>query len=158
MQEHLEQSRGMVDRMADLIGGFSGSMTFVMLHMVWFAVWFLLNTGVIPGVKKFDPYPFMMLGTIVSVEAVILSTFVLMKQNRMQRQSDTRDHLNLQIDLLAEKEVTKSLGLLRAICVKLEINEAEIDAELDEMVASTPVEALVGDVQKKLMEKERKES
>lgn len=154
MQEHLEQSRGTVDRIADLIGGFSGSMTFVLLHMAWFAIWFLLNTGVIPGIKEFDPYPFMMLGTIVSVEAVILSTFVLMKQNRMQRQSDTRDHLNLQIDLLAEKEVTKSLGLLRAICAKLEISDAEIDTELDEMVASTPVDSLVGDVQKKLMEKE----
>ncbi len=122
--------------------------------MLWFVVWFLWNTGVIPGVKNFDPYPFILLAMIVSVEGVLLSTFVLMKQNRMQRKSDARDHVNLQIDLLAEKEVTKSLYLLRAICRKLEITEAEMDSELEEMMTNTSVDMLAGDVQSKLMERE----
>ena len=118
MQEHLEENRGPIDRVADVIANFSGSMGFVLVHVIWFVAWFLWNTGVIPRVKRFDPYPFILLAMIVSVEGVLLSTFVLMKQNRMQRKSDARDHVNLQIDLLAEKEVTKSLRLLRAICPK----------------------------------------
>ena len=152
MQQHLEEKRGVVERIADVIANFSGSMGFVLVHVAWFVVWFLWNTGVIPGVKRFDPYPFILLAMIVSVEGVLLSTFVLMKQNRMQRKSDARDHVNLQIDLLAEKEVTKSLRLLRAICKKLEISEAEMDPELEEMMNATSVDTLAGDVQSKLME------
>jgi uncharacterized membrane protein len=153
MQEHLEEHRGLMDRVADVIANFSGSMAFVLLHVAWFVTWFTWNTGAIPGVKKFDPYPFILLAMIVSVEGVLLSTFVLMKQNRMQRKSDARDHVNLQIDLLAEKEVTKSLRLLRAICQKLEISEADTDAELAEMMTTTSVDTLAGDVQQKLMQR-----
>ena len=85
-----------------------------------------------PGSRhpKVRSYPFILLAMIVSLEAVILSTFVLMKQNWMQRKTDQRDHLNLQIDLLAEKELTKVLQVLMLICTKLEIEEPEADKEL----------------------------
>ncbi|MDQ2835084.1 MAG: DUF1003 domain-containing protein [Acidobacteriota bacterium] len=157
MQANLEENRGLLDKLADVIASFSGSITFVLLHVAWFVLWFLWNTGVFPGVKRFDPYPFILLAMIVSVEGVLLSTFVLMKQNRMQRRSDARDHVNLQIDLLAEKEVTKALRLLQAVCRKLEISDAEADPELDEMMAVTSVDTLAGDVRAKLLE-EKKES
>jgi uncharacterized membrane protein len=156
IQVELEEKRDLLDRLADVIATFSGTMTFVLLHVAWFIGWFLWNTGEIPGVKRFDPYPFILLAMIVSVEGVLLSTFVLMKQNRMQRKSDARDHVNLQIDLLAEEEVTKALRLLRAICRKLEIREAEMDSELEEMMTSTSVDTLAEDVQKKLLETEEK--
>jgi len=146
MESTLEHRRTLVDRIADLIGDFSGSMTFVFLHLVWFLAWFLINTGVIPGIPRFDPYPFILLAMIVSVEGVLLSTFVLMKQNRMQKRIDVRDHLNLQIDLLAEKGITKSLQLLRAICKHLEIKEAQTDAELGEMVDNTSVDMIAARV------------
>ena len=84
---------------------------------------------------------------IVSVEGVLLSTFVLMKQNRMQQKSDARDQLNLQIDLLSEKEITKALQLLREISRKLEISETGLDAELNEMVDNTSVETLAKRIQ-----------
>ncbi|WP_263385663.1 DUF1003 domain-containing protein [Granulicella arctica] len=138
----------MVDRIADLIGGFSGSMTFVFLHMCWFLAWFLINTGVIPAVKQFDPYPFILLAMIVSVEGVLLSTFVLMKQNRMQKRIDLRDQLDLQINLLSEKEITKALQLLLAIANKLEvIPSPEDDQELQEMSSTTSVDLLAERVQ-----------
>ncbi len=143
-----EQGRGLVDRMADGIGDFSGSMTFVLVHAIWFLVWFLINTGVLPFLPRFDPYPFILLAMIVSVEGVLLSTFVLMKQNRMQQRSDSRDHVNLQIDLLAEKEVTKALQLLRIICRKLEISEVEGDTELVEMATTTSLDTLAAEMQK----------
>ena len=147
MERDFEEHRGFVDRVADLIGGFSGSMSFVLLHVMWFSLWFLINTGVISWVPKFDPYPFILLAMIVSVEGVLLSTFVLMKQNRMQQRSDTRDHVNLQIDLLAEKEITKSLQMLQAICQRLEIADSEFGAELKEMATTTSVDLLAETVQ-----------
>ena len=150
LEQGFEQSRDTIDRIADVIGDFSGSMAFVALHVVWFTLWFLINTGLIPHIPRFDPYPFILLAMIVSVEGVLLSTFVLMKQNRMQQRSDTRDHLNLQIDLLAEKEVTKSLQLLRAICRRLEISETELDPELDEMTHITSVDLVAERIQSDL--------
>ncbi len=151
MQTALEDRRTLIDRIADLIGGFSGSMTFVFLHVSWFIAWFLVNTGVIPGIKRFDPYPFILLAMIVSVEGVLLSTFVLMKQNRMQSRIDVRDQLDLQINLLSEKEITKALQLLRAVADKLEIKPTpELDAELREMADTTSVDLLAEQVQKDL--------
>ena len=86
---------------------------------------------------------------IVSVEGVLLSTFVLMKQNRMQKKSDTRDHLNLQIDLLSEEEVTKSLQLLRAIARHLNVPEdsRRRQVALDEMTTTTSVDLLARQIQ-----------
>ena len=127
-------------------------MAFVALHVVWFLAWFLINTGFIPGVPRFDPYPFILLAMVVSVEGVLLSTFVLMKQNRMQKRIDLRDQLNLQIDLLAEKEVTKSLQLLYAICKHLEIEDVTADAELEELANSTSVDMLASRVRSDLSE------
>ncbi len=151
METSLENRRTLVDRIADLIGGFSGSMTFVFIHVAWFVAWFLINTGVMPVVKRFDPYPFMMLAMVVSVEGVLLSTFVLMKQNRMQKRIDLRDQLDLQINLLSEKEVTKTLQLLRAIAEKLEvIPSPEEDVELREMSSTTSVDMVAEKIQSDL--------
>ena len=139
----LQERRTLVDRVADLIGGFSGSMRFVFLHLFWFVTWFVIITGLIPGVKRFDPYPFILLAMIVSVEGVLLSTFVLMKQNRMQQGIDIRDQLDLQINLLSEKEITKALQLLRAIADKMEVlPNPEEDRELKEMASTTSVDML----------------
>ena len=147
MQTSLEEHRTLVDRIADTIGGFSGSMTFVFLHVAWFTTWFVVNTLPL-GIKHFDPYPFILL---VSVEGVLLSTFVLMKQNRMQQRIDVRDQLDLQINLLSEKEVTKTLQLLQAICRKMEIEPpVDDDGELAEMASTTSVDMLTERIQKDL--------
>ena len=142
MDEQFDRTRSVVDRIADAIGTFSGSMAFVGLHVVWFTLWFLINTGVLKFLPKFDPFPFILLAMIVSVEGVLLSTFVLMKQNRMQQRSDARHQLDLQINLLAEKEVTKALQLLRRMARKMEIAEVEQDSDLEEMAAVTSVDSL----------------
>ena len=147
MENSLEERRTVVDRIADAIGSFSGSMAFVFLHLFWFVTWFLVNTLPL-GIRHFDPYPFILLAMMVSVEGVLLSTFVLMKQNRMQARIDIRDQLDLQINLLSEKEITKTLQLLRAICQKLEIQpSAEDDKELSEMASTTSVDTLAARIQ-----------
>ena len=88
----------------------------MVVHLVLVIAWLLVNGGKILSTRPFDPYPFSLLGAIVAVEAVILSSFILMRQNRMMRRGERRDHLNLQVDLLAEKEITKVLQMVRAIC------------------------------------------
>ncbi len=140
-QQHEEETTG-VERVASAIGTFAGSKLSILLHFAWFALWFLINTRSIPGVRPFDPFPFSLLSACVSCEAVLLTVFVLFKQNTMQRRADHLDQLNLQIDLLTEKEVTKALQLLRALCVKLEVSEPVHDVELSEMSQVTSVGTL----------------
>src|SRR5665811_1421328 len=84
-EEEALERRSSSERLADAVGGFAGSLFFVVLHLVLVIAWLLVNSGKIPGARPFDPYPFSLLGVIVAVEAVILSSFILMRQNRMMR-------------------------------------------------------------------------
>ena len=138
LEERALKERTFSDRMSDSIANFVGSIPFVVIHVVWFGAWVLLNAG--PW--KFDPYPFALLCMLVSLEGVLLSTFVLIKQNRMSQRSDHRSHLDLQINLLAEKEITKVLQLQRLICDRLGIEEARNDAEVAELSNITAVDNL----------------
>jgi uncharacterized membrane protein len=154
LNRSFEEGKTLVDRIASRIAAFSGSLWFVGVHLVWFIAWFAINTGHLPGIKPFDPYPFILLSMMVSVEAVLLSTFVLMKQNLMQRRTDHRDEMNLQIDLLSEKELTKALQILRAICQRLEIDDAALDAEFDDMSRNTSLDQLAATIRKELSPKD----
>ncbi len=150
LEEEASEKRTMSDRMSDLIANFVGSMPFVLLHLVWFAVWVFINTGVIGTTAKFDPYPFALLCMLVSLEGVLLSTFVLIKQNRMSQRADQRAHLDLQVNLLSEKEITKLLQMQRLICVKLEIEETRDDAELAELSSVTAVGNIAHELREKM--------
>jgi len=125
--------RSFQERLADGITGFSGRLGFVYLHALWFGAWLLLNTGWF-GIRPFDPYPYGLLTMIVSLEAIFLSTFVLISQNRLSEESDRRADLDLHIGLLTEAELTRVLKMLRAIQDKLGIvcqDETELaDLEL----------------------------
>ncbi|HYG36528.1 MAG TPA: DUF1003 domain-containing protein, partial [Clostridia bacterium] len=100
------------DRLADKITKFTGSMTFVFIHLLMFGSWIIVNLGWIPGVPRFDP-SFVVLAMVASVEAIFLSTFVLISQNRMAALADRRADLDLQVSLLSEHEVTKLITLVR---------------------------------------------
>lgn len=120
--------RTMEERLADAITDFSGRMYFVYFHIVWFAVWILINLGYL-GIKPFDPYPFGLLTMVVSLEAIFLATFVLISQNRLSAEADRRADLDLQIGLLTEYELTRVLNMLDAIQDKLGIDN-DTDQEL----------------------------
>ena len=98
-------------RLADRITGFTGSMTFVALHLLVYGLWVLANIGWLPGVPRFDP-TFVILASEASVEAIFLSTFVLISQNRMAAAEHDRAELDLQINLLAEHEITRLIDLV----------------------------------------------
>src|SRR4051812_36361354 len=142
LEEEALRERKIADRISDAIANFVGSIPFVAIHVAWFGIWVGLNAGL----WKFDPYPFQLLCMLVSLEGVLLSTFVLIKQNRMSQRADHRSHLDLQINLLAEKEATKMLQLQRLICKRLGIDEAEMDSEVVELSNVTAVDNLAHDL------------
>jgi uncharacterized membrane protein len=113
LEEAARANRSGSDRIAGAIAKFCGSMSFVWAHVILFAAWLILN--IIPGVEHFDPFPFTFLTLIVSLEAIFLSTFILISQNLEMRLSERRNHLDLQINLLTEQENTKMLTILERI-------------------------------------------
>jgi uncharacterized membrane protein len=141
-EEEALERRSASERLADTVGGFAGSLLFVVFHLVLLMAWLLVNTGKIHGVRSFDPYPFQLLGVIVAVEAVILSSFILMRQNRMMRRGERRAHLNLQVDLLAEKEITKVLQMVRTICGQMGLQNIMADQEIRELSQTTSIESI----------------
>jgi uncharacterized membrane protein len=142
--------RSRSERLADGVGVFAGSLPFVLLHLVLLIAWLLVNSGKISGARPFDPYPFSLLGVIVAVEAVILSSFILMRQNRMMRRGERRDHLNLQVDLLAEKEITTLLQMVRAICGKMGLQNITADNDIRELSQNTSIESLTQSLEDRL--------
>ncbi|MBA3915158.1 MAG: DUF1003 domain-containing protein [Acidobacteriales bacterium] len=140
-EEALERRSG-PERLADRVAGFTGSLSFVLLHLLLVLAWLAVNTATLPLVRPFDPYPFSLLGVIVALEAVVLSSFILMRQNRMMRRGDRRDHLNLQVDMLTEKEVTKLLQMVRAICGHMGLQNIAGDSEIRELSQDTSIESL----------------
>ncbi|MDP9159080.1 MAG: DUF1003 domain-containing protein [Acidobacteriota bacterium] len=141
-EEEALERRSRSERLADSLGVFAGSVSFVVLHLALLTAWLLFNSGKIPGARPFDPYPFSLLGVIVAVEAVILTSFILMRQNRMMRRGERRDHLNLQVDLLAEKEITTLLQMVRAICAHLRLGNITSDKDISELSQNISVESL----------------
>ena len=140
------RARGLQDRLADTVTAFAGHMTFVYVHVIWFAAWIALNTGRF-GVRPFDPFPYGLLTMIVSLEAIFLATLVLISQNRLSAESERRADLNLQIGLLAEHELTRALHMLDAIQDKLGIpNDA--DDELADLEMETRPEDVLAEIER----------
>ncbi len=108
------------DQLAGKIACFAGQMSFVWLHLAIYGGWILANLGLVPGMRPFDP-TFVALAMIASVEALFLSTFILITQNRMQAQADRRADLNLQISLLAEHEITRLVAMVTEIGERMNI-------------------------------------
>lgn len=127
LRQKAADERALQDRIADAFTSFSGRMAFVYVHIAWFGAWILLNTGRL-GVRPFDPFPYGLLTMIVSLEAIFLSTFVLISQNRLSEENEHRADLDLHIGLLTEHELTRVLQMLDAIQDKIGIdNHAESD-------------------------------
>ncbi|MEH2338509.1 DUF1003 domain-containing protein [Nostoc sp.] len=138
--------RNLQDRIADVITSFSGHIVFVYVHLVWFGAWIILNTGKL-GVHPFDPFPYGLLTMVVSLEAIFLSTFVLISQNQLSQESEYRANLNLQIALLTEHEVTRVLQMLDAIQDKMGIENDE-DSELADLEMETKPEDVLVEIER----------
>lgn len=135
------------ERLAEAITSFAGSMPFVYLHLVVYATWIILNLGVIPGLPKFDP-SFVILAMEASVEAIFLSTFVLISQNRTAAASDKRADLDLHINLLTEHELTKLSHVVLAIAARLDVQIGET-TDVQEIKKDVAPEAVLDELDAK---------
>lgn len=140
-----ERNKTTEERIADSITRFTGSMPFVYLHLLLFGTWIVWNLGWL-GLKPFDP-SFVVLAMFASVEAIFLSTFVLISQNRMNLQADKRAELDLQVSLLAEHEITRLVTLVAAIAQKMHIEEAH-DEEIQELAKDVQPEKVMDTIEK----------
>ncbi len=141
-----KQNRSVGEKISEAIAAFCGSMVFVYVHIVWFGGWIVINS-IIPGLQ-FDPFPYTFLTLVVSLEAIFLSTFILISQNHETKLTERRNHLDLQINMLAEQENTKILEILGLIAEKvgiatddpaIEFLKEEIDPEtlVEQIMAAT---------------------
>lgn len=146
LEANFEERRSRTDRVVSAVADWTGSLSFLLLHLTWFALWIVINGTSLLPMKKFDPFPFVLLSVAVSCEAVLLSTMVLMKQNWMAKRDQRRAQLELQINLLAEQEITKLIHLQRLVCRKLGIPEADEDPEVEDFSQETAVEDLAHEI------------
>jgi len=136
--------RSRADRAAELVARFCGSIRFVWAHAVIFTLW--IGWNVMPGLPHFDPYPFTFLTLVVSLEAIFLSSFILISQNYEMRLTERRSQLDLQINLLAEQENTKMLQLLDRMARKMGVSE-EDDPEVRVLEQATRPERLARQIE-----------
>jgi uncharacterized membrane protein len=144
LEEAAMARRNGADRVAAAIARFCGSMTFVWIHVVIFSAWVGYNT--LPWFHPFDPYPFTFLTLVVSLEAIFLSTFILISQNYDMRVAERRNQLDLQINLLAEQENTKTLQILERIAKKVGAHVGD-DPQVRALEEATRPEALVEQIE-----------
>lgn len=140
LEKAAREARTPADRIAEAIAGFCGTMTFIWLHVIWFSAWIFIN--LIPGIPHIDPFPFTFLTLVVSLEAIFLSTFILISQNHETRISERRSHLDLQLNMLSEQENTTMLAMLKAIAVKVGADLSQ-DPHLQALSQKTQPEKLV---------------
>ena len=146
MEEEGDAERTATERISERIGHFAGTLWFVVVQVVFAAAWI----GVNARGDGFDPYPFPLLGALLAFEAVTLTAFVLIRQNRMSLRADRRNHLDLQINLLAEQEATKIIQMLERMSKQLGIEEAVTDKESRDLSGDTSIETIARDLKQGL--------
>src|ERR1700722_333769 len=151
-QDALER-RTAAERISDAIARFIGSVAFLLLQILLVLAWSAINLRLIPRVEPFDPFPFGILALVISSESVVLTIFVLISQNRMSRQAEKPSHLDLQVGMLAEQELTAMLQMQHKICQRLGIDVESAKHEQKGFSDATDVGKLASDLEDRLPER-----
>jgi len=141
IEHSARDARSRIDHFASTITRVAGTAQSIVFHLIWFILWLLINLHAIPGIQPFDPFPFNLLTTCVSLEAIFLTLFVLISQNRLSQEADKRAQLDLQVNLLAEKETTMILRMLQDISERLGVTGSSTK-ELRDLIRETNVDEL----------------
>ncbi|HXL22871.1 MAG TPA: DUF1003 domain-containing protein [Candidatus Dormibacteraeota bacterium] len=152
LEEEALGRRTRTERDSDAIVKFIGSPKFLLLHVILVLAWSLANLNLIPHLKAFDPFPFGILALFVSSESVFLTIFVLISQNRMARQAERRSHLDLQVGMLTEQELTMMLQLLQKLCQHSGVDIASTKLQVQGFSETTDVQKLASELEDKLPE------
>ncbi len=150
LRREAQLHKSLQEKFADSVTNLAGSMPFFYMHIGWFGAWVVLNTAILK--KPFDPYPFNFLTMVVSLEAIFLATLVMISQNRMQVMADERADLDLQINLIAEYEITRILCLVDAMAEAMGI-EAAFDHDLDELKTPTAPDVVLKELRDRAKER-----
>jgi len=150
-QEFLAR-RSSAERLGDLTAAVVGNLGFVAAHIILFLFWILLNTLHVLQIPHFDPVPFSLLGTLVAMEAILLVSLILMRQSRLARRADEREHLMLQILLLTEKEVTALVSMSQQIASKVGLTEIKNSEEIAQLGQKTSIDEVAQTIQRSLSE------
>ena len=138
LQEKAQRARTVAQRLGDWITVCAARESSVAFHLAWFLVWVVVNSSK-TFIRPFDPFPFTLLTTIVSLEAIFLTLFVLASENRLTQEADRRGQLDLQVNLLAEQEMTLVLRMLQEICQHLDLRETITSQKFRELAKRTDV-------------------
>lgn len=144
-----KKKKGWFDRLADELTNFFGTVSFLFLNILFFLSWILINLGFVPGVSVFDPYPFNLITTAVSLEAIVLSIIVLMSQKRASHLADIREQIDFEVNVQAEKEITKILNMLDVIQHELGVDHVD-DPELVKMKRDLNIKRIEERIRKRI--------
>lgn len=144
--------RSGLEELEDRIVAVFGTIEFLIINMTFFAMWVILNSGLIPDIKPFDPFPYFFFVMLVSLEAIVLAIFVLITQNRQERVNSLREETSLQVGLIAEQETTKILKILAVMLKKMGV-DARQDPELQEMLQTLNPEEIEQELEEQLKNK-----
>jgi uncharacterized membrane protein len=144
--------RTSTERVSDVITKLVGNVGFLIAQLLLITGWSLINLHAIPGLQAFDPFPFGVLAIVVSSESVFLTIFVLISQSRMARQSERRSHLDLQVGMLSEQELTTMLRMLQKLCQHMGVNVDSSKQEVQSFSKTTDVHKLASELEDKLPE------
>ena len=160
LQEHIEliakheqdflTRRTASEKLGDRMAAFIGSLTYVAVHVIIFALWIIFNTLPILGSRPVDPFPFPLMDTCLAFEAILVASFILMRQSRMSRRAEERDQLMLQILLLTEREITAVLGMERQIAERMGLHKIAEDEEITQLSQATSIDEVAHTIKESL--------
>ena len=142
--------RTLAERLGDSIARFAGNLSFVCIHLFIFAVWIIVNTLSVVRIRHFDPEPYSLLATLVALEAILLASIILMRQSRMSRRAEERDHLMLQLLLLTEKELTAVLGMERQVADRVGLQKIANEREIEQLSQRTSIDEVAQTIKERL--------
>jgi len=146
LERRLLEERKHINRLSELATRIAGSPLFILLHLALFAGWVVINTTH----YAFDQSPFNLLNLVLALEAIILTSIVLIAQRDLRRLSDLRAHLDLQVNILAEQELTAILGLLNQICKRIGVDVGSTEPEVEVLAKETNLETIATVLEKTL--------
>ena len=153
LEEEAESDRSFAERTSEMIGRFAGTISFALFQLVFVGLWIGINLRR----GAFDPFPFSFLSAVLSFEAVMLTAFILIRQTRMSLRADRRNHLALQINLLAEQEATKIIQMLARMSGQMGIEGAVTDSETRALGTNTSIDGIARDLRESLDEQPKEE-
>lgn len=151
LRQQAAERRTAAQRVSDRVSALASRESTVVLHVLGFAIWIAVNAGLL-SIRPFDPFPYNLLSILVSLEAIFLTLFVLASQNRLRQDEDRRRQLDLQVNLLAEQEMTLVLQMLKEICEHLGLRDTIESRKFVELVKQIDVGQLAERLERTLSE------